>query len=188
MLDARTLVRWSSTDADDKLHRARLEHLLESAAAAKGRIVIPTPVIAEFLVRTNEVTAAWLTALERKAAIRVASFDRRAAVECALLDAAALNKGDKRGGRKDPWQRIKVDRQIVGIARACQADVLITDDAGMSVTARAANITVSGLEDLPIPDAAKQAPLPFGPHEVVMTPIPAVRSDGSAPGVEVGPN
>lgn len=98
-LDTRCLVLWAREDPED-LDRQRFEHLVSEVAAAKGKIVIPTPVIAEFLVGTDEATADWISVLERRSAVEVAPFDIRAALECALIDRSAIAKGDKRGGRK----------------------------------------------------------------------------------------
>lgn len=162
-LDARILVVWARGAQLGSLDFERLEHLLEVAVGAGGRVVLPMPVIAEFLVRTDEATAAWLSGLERKRGVLAAPFDRRAAVDCALLDAAAINKGDKRGGRKEPWQRIKVDRQIVAIAKSVGASLIVTNDAGLSTTAQAAGIEARRLEDLDLPASARQGRLPFDP-------------------------
>jgi predicted nucleic acid-binding protein len=163
VLDTKCLVRWASTDDPGNLDRARLDHLLATVAKARGRIVLPTPVIAEFLVRTDDATADWLVALEKKAAIVVQPFDRKAALECALIDRTAIAKGDKRGGRTDTYQRIKVDRQIVAIARAVSAHTLVTDDAGMTTSAHAVGLRVLSMADLETPDAARQQHLDL-PH------------------------
>ncbi len=117
VLDTKCLVRWAKVDDTTSMDRAKLDHLLAQVASARGRIILPAPVVAEFLVKTDLATTDWLAALERKASIVVAPFDRRCALECALLDRAALATGDKRGGRLEPWQRIKIDRQIAAVAR-----------------------------------------------------------------------
>jgi hypothetical protein len=78
--------------------------MLLDVASLKGRVILPTPVIAEFLVRTDEATTYWLVALETKSSTLVAASDRRDALESALIERGALARGDKRGGRKDPYQ------------------------------------------------------------------------------------
>lgn len=164
VLDARCLVRWTATDADERHHRTRLEYLLECVTRDRGRIVLPTPVVAELLVRTAQATQEWLSAMERKSAVVIAPFDMRAAVETAALDASAFTAGKKRGARKDPWQQVKVDRQIIGIALARRATLLVTDDGGMRTTAQESGLQVAGLEDLPLPDSARQGQLPLQPQ------------------------
>jgi predicted nucleic acid-binding protein len=160
VLDTKCLVCWSRKD-DENMDAARLDGLLAEVTAARGRIVLPTPVVAEFLVRTDEATAEWLHLLNRKPSIQVAAFDLRSAVECALLDAAAIAKGDKRGGRKDPYQQIKVDRQIVAIAKTNNASVVVTDDRGLTTTCRAAGIEVRPISELALPAEAAQRKLAF---------------------------
>ena len=157
--DANCLVRWSSTAKEDSDSKARLEHFVDTVAAEGGRIVIPTPAFAVFLVGLDEAAMAWIETLDRKRSIQVAPLDRRAAFECSLLDKAALNLGDKKGGRKEPWQRIKIDRQIVAIARVSRAEVIVSDDTGLRSTATAVGLKALSIKDLPLPDSAKQGKL-----------------------------
>ena len=161
-LDANCLVAWASTTAAGKLDRARLDHLLGQVAAVGGKVIIPAPAFAEFLVGIDEAAAEWLNVLERKRSILVAPFDKRAAFECSLLDKAAIGQGDKRGGRKDEWQRIKVDRQIVAVARVNQATMMIAEDGGLRSTATTAGLQARRIGDLEIPDSARQHDLPYG--------------------------
>ncbi len=49
VIDANVLIVWSARKTPD-LIRARLSHLLETAAKNKQRVLIPTPALAEFLV------------------------------------------------------------------------------------------------------------------------------------------
>jgi hypothetical protein len=158
------LIKWSSPKTDP-LDRARLELMLDVISKAGGKVVIPTPCLAEFLVATDEATSEWLQTLERKRAVVVASFDRRAAFECSLLDRAAIGKGDKKGGRVEPWQKIKIDRQIVGVARANNATTLVTDDEGLRSTALAAGLTVLRLRELDVPESARQGKLELLPPD-----------------------
>lgn len=157
-LDANCLITWCASKGDN-LDRSRLEHLLMTVGAAGGKIIIPTQSLAEFLVRTDAASSEWLVGLERKRSIYVAPFDRRAAFECALMDRAALGKGDKKHGRKDPWQRIKIDRQIVGVARANQASSIITNDEGLRSEALTVGLSVRRVSELELPVSALQIKL-----------------------------
>lgn len=154
---------WASRKERDKLDRARLDHLLATIATSGGRIIIPTPALAVFLVGVDEAAAEWLNTLDKKRSVFVAPFDRRCAFECSLLDKAAMGIGDKRSGRKEPWQRIKVDRQIVAVAKVNQATILVTNDDGLRATATDAAITVHRVHELDVPDSARQQGLPFDP-------------------------
>jgi predicted nucleic acid-binding protein len=159
-IDANVLVAWS-TEKEGSLDKARLDFLFEQVSAAGGTLVLPTPSLAEFLVGTDEATGDFLTALERRRAFRIAPFDRRAAFECALLDKAAIGKGDKKGGRTDNWQRIKVDRQIVAVARAQNATVMVSNDEKLRGTAKNAGMIAMSIQELDLPASAMQAKLPF---------------------------
>lgn len=163
-IDANVLIKWSSPKTD-ALDRARLELMLDVISKAGGKVIIPTPCLAEFLVATDEATADWLQTLERKRSVVIAPFDRRAAFECALLDRAAIGKGDKKGGRTEPWQKIKIDRQIVGVARANNSSTLITDDEGLRTTALAVGLSVQRLRDLDVPESARQTNLELVPPD-----------------------
>jgi predicted nucleic acid-binding protein len=171
-VDANVLIKWSHPKTD-ALDRARLELMLDVISKAGGKVIIPTPCLAEFLVATDEATSEWLQTLERKRSVVVAAFDRRAAFECALLDSAAIRKGDKKGGRQEPWQKIKIDRQIVGVARVNNATTLITDDEGLRSTALAAGLTVYRLRDLDVPESAKQLGLDLQPKAAAGKDAPA---------------
>lgn len=159
-IDTNCLVAWAPTRSG-KPDRLRLDHLLSQVAAVGGRIIIPAPVFAEFLVGIDDSAADWLDSLDRRKAIYVAPFDKRAAFECSLLDKAALGLGDKRGGRTDAWQHIKIDRQIVAIARVQQATMLVSNDDGLRSTATTAGLTARRIGELELPESDRQHDLPY---------------------------
>ena len=149
-IDANVIVAWCSekTSVDIK---ARLDQLPFEALRDKRRIIIPTPAMAEFLVRAEESSTAAFSALEKKAAVYVAAFDRMAALECALLDAAALNRGDKRDGSAEPYQKIKIDRQIVAIAKVHAVGLVIAEDEGVRKTAQRVGMEAKTISELDLP-------------------------------------
>ena len=160
-IDTNTLVKWSS-EKSTSLDKARLDQLFIEVVSTKGKVILPTPCLAEFLVATDGSTSEWLASIERKKSFQVVPFDRRAAFECSLLDRAAIGAGDKRGGRKDAWQKVKVDRQVIAIARANNATHLISDDTGLVASARKTELIVFSISELPLPDSAKQIKLDLG--------------------------
>lgn len=164
ILDANCLVRALVVEEDSE-DAARFRGLLKDAKDAGVVVGIPAPAFAEFLVRTDEATAELLNAFERRQAIRILPFDKRAAHECAQLDRAALASGAKRQGSKDAWQKVKVDRQIVAIARVHNAQLLLTSDAGLTTIAAAAGLNVSDIRALPLPPDALQRSLDLKPPE-----------------------
>lgn len=154
-IDANVLIVWSAKKTPD-LIRARLNHLLETAAKNKQRILIPTPALAEFLVRTDDATTEWLNELEKKSAVEVCAFDRRAAFECAFIERGAHQKGDKKHGSDSAYQKVKFDRQIVAIAKSRNAGLIVSDDDSLRRVSLSVGLQVSKIEELPVPDDARQ--------------------------------
>jgi predicted nucleic acid-binding protein len=159
IVDCNLLVAWSSekTSAAD---RDRLDFFLETASKHKQKIIIPMPVLAEFLVRTDAATAEWLAVLERKSAVEIAPFDRIAAVDCALLDRAAIGSGDKKDGLDQPWQKIKIDRQIVAIGKSRSATLVVSDDKGIRNNALRCGMLALTIAELPQSPESAQSVIP----------------------------
>lgn len=133
-------------------HTERLELLVANLQRERDTLVIPTPALAEVLVRLEDSAPAVLERLNRSARFKIADFDQRAAVELAALTRDSLRSGDKFGGSDAPWQKVKLDRQIVAIARVEGASIIYSDDAGLSRFAIARGMTVIKSWDLPLPE------------------------------------
>lgn len=131
--------------------RNRVELLL-SGMEARDTIIVPTPVLAEILVKAEDGAPDVLNGLLGSAKIRLVAFDVRAAVETAIMTREALATGDKRGGSTQPWQKVKVDRQIVAIARAYGASRIYADDLGLVAFAKMLGIDVVSSWNLPLPE------------------------------------
>lgn len=158
-IDANVLILWSAAVDRTTAAVIRLENLLDVVSRASGSIVIPMPSFAEFLVRTDDATTQWMEALERKKAVVLAPLDKRAAYECSLIDRRAIQAGNKKAGLKEHWQKIKIDRQVVAIARANGATRLISDDASVRATGLLAGLEAFRLDELALPQAARQMSL-----------------------------
>jgi hypothetical protein len=140
----------------------RVAYLVKTLEASKSRIVIPTPVLSELLVRsTADETQRIMEEINRIAVFRIEPFETRAAIEVAVMTRAALAGGNKKGGMNAPWDKIKFDRQIVAIARVVQASAIYTDDTNLAKTAKAVGIPTVGLAELPLPPESAQGQLPF---------------------------
>ena len=162
-LDTNALILWSSTKTNE-LTIARLDNLFEIISKSGGVVILPTPAISELLIKTDSGTTAWLAALQRRSAVKVAPFDLRAAVECALISRLGDGtKAGKRAGTKpgEAYQKIKVDRQIAAIARVSGSDLLVTDDEGLIKICEFINIPTSRVVSLDLPASAMQSGLPF---------------------------
>ena len=161
---------------DDRL---RIDDFIAKMEKSKGQLIIPMPVIAEFLAGADHAGLEHLEKLERRAYVEVASFDRRSATECALLDSAALGRAvaakesgkdataAKKDGSAGSRQKVKVDRQIVAIAKAYGARTIISNDGDVRTCALRAGIQHLQLRDLPLPDSSKQGKLDLAPQSAV---------------------
>lgn len=65
--------------------RARLDHLVASLKKQRTPVLIPTPALAEFLVKAGKARETYLQEITNRAAFNLVRFDQRAAIECALL-------------------------------------------------------------------------------------------------------
>lgn len=138
----------------------KIEHFVEKLEKQRGTLLIPTPALSEYLTNADQAGLAVVQTLERKSGVEVAPFDTAAAYECSQLNAAAQGRGDKRDGSIQAWQKIKIDRQIVAIAKARGAKVIISDDNGVKEAAARVGITVLNVDALDFPDSARQQHLP----------------------------
>ena len=140
----------------------RIDGLVKQLTAEKNKIVVPTPVLSEVLVRSEPTDrAAMVRRFHSSTAFRIEAFDERAAIELADMEMKAIAGGDKRGGIDGPWTKVKFDRQIVAIALIVGADVIYTDDGPLSKFAFKHGIRTVGIGSLPIPMAASQMTLPY---------------------------
>ncbi len=137
----------------------RMDYLIATIDEVKGSVIVPTPALAELLVKAGTQRAAMLRALEGRRAIRVVPFDKMAAVHCANLDAQAISEGDKRDGVRSSWQKVKIDRQIVAIAQVSRCERIITGDPDVEKIAGRAAIDTTFVWELDLPPEDPQRDL-----------------------------
>lgn len=142
-----------------ELAKERIEHLINTLSEGGDKIIIPTPVLSEFLVRADAAAAEYLQILDRISAFQIENFDKRAAVELAALNREALDTGDKRTGRDATWAKIKFDRQIVAIAKVAKADCIYSDDDDLKTFGTKAGISVIRLHEIDLPPEERQGNL-----------------------------
>lgn len=177
-LDANALVCLCAPDTD--LSRLKLMHLVESVDKLRGKILLPTPAVAEFLVLADQAALAVLDGLKRKASVLPAPFDLAAAFELSQMDAACIGRGDKRDGSPREWQKIKIDRQLVAIAKRFGAQLIVSEDGDVRAAALRAGIAMSSVGDLPIPDEARQVQMLTDSGQPVSTEVEVVRQASTA--------
>lgn len=141
--------------------KARLDHLVKELQARHEQVLVPTPSLAEFLVKADKASQEYLTKLTTSKSFRVSPFGIKAAVECAISLGASIAKGDKRGGVKGTWAKVKFDRQIIAIAVAEGARAVYSDDDHLHQLGKIANLRTLRTSDLPLPPEAAQGQLPL---------------------------
>ena len=131
----------------------RLEHFMHTLAERDGRLIIPTPVLAEVLVGAGEAGPRWLDTLHGRKSVRIVAFDEMAAIECAALTLERSNH--KLNG---PRNNIKFDEQIVAIALVENCDLILAEDDDIRKIAPS-HIEVQGVGSLELPPEDAQGRL-----------------------------
>ena len=139
--------------------KARLKGLLKDVEDSKGQVLILTPVLTEYLSHApeQELRQNLMNAFRSSRWVAVIPFDELASDECAAMHLRAKAEGDKRVPLPPsaPWQSVKIDRQIVAIAKVRKASIVTGDDDVLKV-AEWAGIKAVRAEDLPIPESERQ--------------------------------
>jgi predicted nucleic acid-binding protein len=144
--------------------KERVEGLINDLAKDKKKIIIPAPVAAEILTVIGPANTDYLSIINRSKVFEVVPLDAKAAVELAFLNRDVFGKRDKKSNAL-PYQKVKVDRQILAICRVAKCDTLYTDDKSLIGCAKLCGIATVRLCDLPIPETARQHKLDLEPHE-----------------------
>ena len=137
--------------------RFRVDHLIESLAKQRVKILVPTPALTDLMVRAGKAREGYHRELTQSSRFRVEPFDAKAAMECALLLSEAWDKGKKTGITRT---KFKFDWQIVAIAASRNATAIYSDDEDLAAAARRVAIAVYATDSLPLPQSALQSPLP----------------------------
>lgn len=128
--------------------KQRVEFCLKDLERRKVKIIIPTPALAEILVRSGAAAPAQLARISNSSAFKIVSFDERAAVQVALM---AQSPDDRPRNTTETYAKLKYDRQITAIAKVEGATAIYTDDVGIKRCAEKLNIRVIGLSEMPLP-------------------------------------
>lgn len=138
----------------------RIEHLVSQLDKSRTKIIIPTPALAEALVRAGtQGSQELIEKLQKFAVFRIEPFDVRAAAEVAAMSRDALAKGNKRGKSDATWAKVKYDRQIVAIAKVNGATTIYSDDSDIRTLGQSVKISVVSVADLPLPPEKAQMEL-----------------------------
>jgi predicted nucleic acid-binding protein len=157
VFDASVLIDlFNKKTASDR--RARLDHLIASLKEQRTKVLVPTPALAEFLVKAGAAREGYLQAITANSSFRLESFDQKAAIECALLLEEAWSRGQQ---GKVNRTKFKFDWQIVAIAASRNATAIYSDDPDIARAAARVKISVHTTDSLPMPASALQSKLAF---------------------------
>ena len=132
----------------------RAQAFVTEAERKNALILIPTPVLSEFLIGVEASKyQAYLDVLNGSACFEVVDFDTAAAIECAELP------GRKELAQISPEQyakKLTYDRQIVGIALSAMADEVWSHDDSLRRIASSKGLEVKSLADIEPPPIQSQ--------------------------------
>lgn len=136
-------------------YQERAKGLLRDLQKKRWKVILPAPALAELLTAIGPEAGQYVDLVSRSSVFQVAAFDTRCAIELASINRNYFQKGIKKGG-KEPYQKIKIDRQILAICKVNGCSAIYTDDINL-----AKKFTDAGLEaihtwDLAIPEGDKQ--------------------------------
>ena len=143
--------------------RERFSRLLKELDKSRTQIVLPTPVLAEVLVRRSDQMARLLQAVQRSSRLLIAEFGPAAAAEAA--DMIRLHLPDRKGRLAHLSRHgVKFDLQILAIAKVQRCGTIYTTDSGLAELARRSKILPISMAQLPSADEPqKSLALPYPP-------------------------
>lgn len=152
VIDANVLAALFSKHHEDR-RDSRIRGLIEETRTKRGRLIVPSPALAEFAVGARDEEIGFIIGQQ---IFQVALFDAKAALECGFLIRDLFSRGDKKDRHK-----IKFDLQILAIAKSSGVDRLITNDN--QLRNRAGQLGIQGVDifDLPVPPKELQRKLAF---------------------------
>jgi rRNA-processing protein FCF1 len=136
----------------------RVDHLLKTLHAAKTQILIPTPVLAEFLVKAGPNKNEYIDKFFNSKNFVFGLFDVKAAIELSEISDSDLQSGKKLDD-KTTWAKVKFDRQIVSIAKAYGAVRIYTDDDRLAKCAVNNGVASTMTWEIPLPPESAQKSL-----------------------------
>ncbi|MEM6890891.1 MAG: hypothetical protein AAF636_22555 [Pseudomonadota bacterium] len=129
---------------------SRILSLLDDMSDRKETLIIPTPALAETLCCATPASQI-IARLREFACLELVAFDQMSAIELSELIIGQKTDVKKIGSDATrPWQHLKMDLQIVAIAKAHGADRIITDDGPQSNFAKLAGLDVVHTWDIPL--------------------------------------
>lgn len=138
----------------------RAQYLVERLGKSRQKIILPTPAAAELLTAIGPAAQKYYDIVARSRLFEVASFDQKCAIELALLNTTIFSQEDRKNGR-EPYQKIKIDRQIIAILKASGAETIYTDDRALANRATMCGIKAVPTMELQEPEQDRQMVIEF---------------------------
>lgn len=140
----------------------RVEHLKQSLAQERSKILIPTPAFSEFLVNAGDALEKYVDHISNEACFEVVPFSVRASIEAAVaIHRAKQVRRTLDEAEKAAWQRVKIDIQILATAKVNKAEVIYTTDKGVVAQAELMGIPAFHLAKIPLPPEDPQHEIKF---------------------------
>ena len=160
--------RIPGTDIPVDFPKERAEAVVDTIAKANLKIILPTPACAELLTAIGPDAQQYLNIVAQSRVFDVAPFDAICAAELAILNREVFKAGDDKN-KAEPYQKRKVDRQIIAICKVTGVGQIYTDDKGLAERAALCGIEAICLNDCPLPDNARQGDLlSLAPHVAML--------------------
>jgi hypothetical protein len=131
--------------------KERVEFLIKDIHGRGEKVLVPTPALAEILIKSGKARNQILQELIKAAKFEIAPFDLRAALELSLLSDAPFTSKDKRSGATGTWVKVKFDRQIVAIAKVSGASKIYSEDLDVRNIAIREKLAALSVADIKVP-------------------------------------
>jgi len=136
----------------------RVMHLLETLQQQNVKIIIPTPALAEVLVKAGSGGPELLRILSSSKHFRIVAFDERSAIEFAARQANRLVSNVR--SPASSRAKAKFDDQIVAISAVENVATIYSDDDDIAKLVEN-RFKVIKIVDIPLPPELGQGKLPF---------------------------
>lgn len=133
--------------SDDQI---RMNGLVSELSRKKETIGIPAQVWAEFLEAASQEEAEESVKLFKSNAFSLLAYDMRCAIETAEVARQGQTVRKSTKGPKRDRQAVKVDWQIIAIAKVNQARLLLSNDGPMAAEAIRQGLNCMKISELPI--------------------------------------
>jgi len=133
--------------------RERVDHLIATLNGTDQVIGVPTPALAEILVRAGKGKFRYLQTLNDAYRFEILPFDKLAAIDAGEL--IEKIKVEHKSQPVETWAKAKFDIQIVAIGKAVGATKIYSDDKQIEAHGKRLKIDVVRICDLPLPPESK---------------------------------